>query len=86
MMWDWNWFRRRTADSVYDRIVARASAGDIIVMHDGDEAAPRKDQRYTVEATARLVPELRARGFSFGTVCENSQPAHDRVARNAPDS
>jgi peptidoglycan/xylan/chitin deacetylase (PgdA/CDA1 family) len=45
------------------------SAGDIVVLHDGDEKAPRKDQRQTVEATARLIPALRARGFAFGAMC-----------------
>jgi peptidoglycan/xylan/chitin deacetylase (PgdA/CDA1 family) len=70
MLWDWNWFRERTADSAFNRIVGRAGNGDIIVMHDGDESAPVKDQRHTVDATARLIPALRARGFSFGTICE----------------
>ena len=46
-------------------------AGDIVVIHDGDESAPRRDQRHAVDATARLIPALRARGFSFGTVCRN---------------
>ena len=69
MLWDWNWFRRRTAESVVARIGSRASAGDIVVMHDGDEKAPRADQRHTVEATAQLIPALRARGFGFGTIC-----------------
>jgi peptidoglycan-N-acetylglucosamine deacetylase len=69
MLWDWNWFRKRTAESVVDRIRGRASNGDIIVMHDGDENAPFADQRHTVDTTARLIPALRARGFSFGTVC-----------------
>ena len=53
--------------------VAEASAGDIIVMHDGDEKAPRQDQRETVDATAQLIPALRARGFAFGTVCQNGR-------------
>jgi peptidoglycan-N-acetylglucosamine deacetylase len=70
MLWDWNWFRERTADSVVTRLRSRAGNGDILVMHDGDESAPFKDQRYTVEATARLIPELRAKGFEFGTICE----------------
>jgi peptidoglycan-N-acetylglucosamine deacetylase len=69
MLWDWNWFRARTADSIVRRIAKRVSAGDIVVMHDGDEKAPRKDQRQTVEATTSLIPVLRARGFSFDTVC-----------------
>jgi peptidoglycan/xylan/chitin deacetylase (PgdA/CDA1 family) len=71
MLWDFNWLRPRTADATVGRLQRRASAGDIIVMHDGDESAPRRDQRHTVEATARLIPELRARAFSFGTVCRN---------------
>lgn len=69
MLWDFNWFRRRTAESTVARVTARVSPGDIIVMHDGDESAPRKDQRQTVDATAILIRDLRARGFAFGTVC-----------------
>jgi peptidoglycan/xylan/chitin deacetylase (PgdA/CDA1 family) len=72
MLWDFNWMRARTAESTFGRISDRASAGDIIVMHDGDESDPRRDQRHTVEATARLIPALRARGLSFGTICENT--------------
>ena len=70
MLWDWNWFRARTADSVVNRIRKRVGDGDIIVMHDGDESAPFKDQRHTVDATARLIPQLRAKGLEFGTICE----------------
>jgi peptidoglycan/xylan/chitin deacetylase (PgdA/CDA1 family) len=72
MLWDWNWFRKRTADAVVGRVVRRARAGDIVVMHDGDESAPLADQRHTVEATARLIPALRAKGFAFGTICDQS--------------
>jgi peptidoglycan/xylan/chitin deacetylase (PgdA/CDA1 family) len=69
MLWDFNWFRARDADRTFDRLAPRVSDGDIIVMHDGDESAPTRDQRHTVEATRRLVPELRARGFAFGKIC-----------------
>ena len=72
MLWDWNWFRARTADSVVRRVSHRIGDGDIVVMHDGDESAPLKDQRHTVDATARLIPELRTKGFEFGTVCETN--------------
>jgi peptidoglycan/xylan/chitin deacetylase (PgdA/CDA1 family) len=70
MLWDWNWFRQRTADSIVNRVGHRVGNGDIVVMHDGDESAPFRDQRQTVEATARLIPTLRAKGFTFGTICE----------------
>jgi peptidoglycan/xylan/chitin deacetylase (PgdA/CDA1 family) len=69
MLWDWNWFQKRTADSVVKRLVDRVRGGDIVVMHDGDESAPFADQRHTVEATARLIPEWKRRGFEFGTIC-----------------
>jgi peptidoglycan/xylan/chitin deacetylase (PgdA/CDA1 family) len=70
MLWDVDWLRPRSADRTVARIVHRVSAGDIIVLHDGDESAPRKDQRETVAAAARLIPALRDRGFQFGTICE----------------
>jgi peptidoglycan/xylan/chitin deacetylase (PgdA/CDA1 family) len=69
MLWDFNWFRPRNAESTFGRIARRASDGDIIVMHDGDESAPTRDQRHTVDATRRLIPALRARGLAFGTIC-----------------
>jgi len=73
MLWDWNWTRDRTAGATVGRIEARARAGDIIVMHDGDESAPDVDQRHTVDATARLIPVLRERGLGFATVCDNDR-------------
>jgi chitooligosaccharide deacetylase len=68
-MWDWNWFRRRTSQSV-EGLANRASAGDIIVIHDGHHKNPRADRQYAVDGVARLIPELRARGFDFATVCD----------------
>jgi peptidoglycan/xylan/chitin deacetylase (PgdA/CDA1 family) len=70
MLWDWNWYRPRTADSIVNRIAPRIGNGDIVVMHDGDESAPFADQRQTVEATARLIPILRAKALEFGTICD----------------
>jgi peptidoglycan/xylan/chitin deacetylase (PgdA/CDA1 family) len=68
-LWDWNWWRAREAADLARRLSRRASAGDIIVMHDGHHVNPRADRRYAVEATARMIPALRARGFAFGTLC-----------------
>ncbi len=73
MRWDVDWFHARSADRTFERIASRASPGDIIVMHDGDENAPRRDQQETVKAVAKLIPVLRDRGFTFGTVCQNER-------------
>lgn len=69
MLWDFNRFRARNPDDLVPRLAARASPGDIVVIHDGHHKDPRADRRYAVETVDRLIPELRARGFQFGTVC-----------------
>jgi peptidoglycan/xylan/chitin deacetylase (PgdA/CDA1 family) len=66
MRWDWNWYRQRTADATVARVMARIQPGDIVVMHDGNVYNPVEDQRHTVEATARLIPLLRGKGYVFG--------------------
>jgi len=71
-LWDFNWYRRPEAAALAQRLARRASAGDIVVMHDGHHKNPRADRRYTVDATRDLVPALRARGFELGTLCESS--------------
>lgn len=60
-LWDWNWWRPRDAAGLAERLARRANAGDIVVMHDGHHRDPRADRRYAVEATAQLIPALRAR-------------------------
>jgi peptidoglycan/xylan/chitin deacetylase (PgdA/CDA1 family) len=69
MLWDFNWFRGRNADDLAPRFVDRASPGDIIVIHDGHHENPRADRRYAIETVDRVIPQLRARGFQFGTIC-----------------
>ena len=69
MLWDFNWFKARNADDLVPRLVDRASPGDIIVIHDGHHVNPRADRAYAVETVDRLIPELRAQGFQFGTIC-----------------
>jgi len=62
-LWDWNWWRRREGAALADRLARRVNDGDIIVIHDGHHIDPQPDRRYAIEATARLVPALRARGL-----------------------
>jgi peptidoglycan/xylan/chitin deacetylase (PgdA/CDA1 family) len=69
MLWDFNWFRRRTAGAIVPRLVKRASPGDIIVIHDGHHVDPRADRQYAVETVDQLIPQLRAKAFEFGTIC-----------------
>jgi peptidoglycan/xylan/chitin deacetylase (PgdA/CDA1 family) len=68
-LWDWNWYRQRDGHQLARRLLDRASPGDIVVMHDGHHVDAAPDRRYAVEATAELVPRLRARGFRFGALC-----------------
>jgi peptidoglycan/xylan/chitin deacetylase (PgdA/CDA1 family) len=68
-LWDWNWFRARDADALARRLARKASAGDIIVMHDGHHVDPAPDRRYAIEAARQLVPALKARGYELATLC-----------------
>ena len=41
MLWDFNWFRDKTADALVPRLADHASPGDIIVIHDGHHVDAR---------------------------------------------
>jgi peptidoglycan-N-acetylglucosamine deacetylase len=69
-MWDWNWWQHPQSDRIAARLARKASAGDIIVIHDGHHKNPRADRRHAGETVRILVPALRARGFAFGTLCD----------------
>jgi peptidoglycan/xylan/chitin deacetylase (PgdA/CDA1 family) len=71
-MWDFNWWRRIDPRGLADRLARRASDGDIVVIHDGHHLDPRADRQRTVDATAALIPRLRARGFTFGSLCDSA--------------
>jgi peptidoglycan/xylan/chitin deacetylase (PgdA/CDA1 family) len=68
-LWDWDWFRRPDPERLARRLARRISPGAIVVIHDGHHENPRADRQYAVRATALLVPQLRERGFRFGTIC-----------------
>jgi peptidoglycan/xylan/chitin deacetylase (PgdA/CDA1 family) len=69
-LWDWNWYRAKEPHGLAERLARRVSSGDIVVMHDGHHVDPAADRQYAIEATGQLVPALRARGFSFGRLCD----------------
>jgi peptidoglycan/xylan/chitin deacetylase (PgdA/CDA1 family) len=70
MSWDWVGFRKRTGPRVAAQVVGHAAPGKIIVIHDGHHKNPRADRRYAVEATSQVIDELKARGYTFGTLCD----------------
>ena len=69
-MWDWDWWRAPSAERIGTRLVQKASAGDIIVIHDGHHKNPRADRSHAGETIRRIAPSLRARGFAFAPLCE----------------
>jgi chitooligosaccharide deacetylase len=69
-MWDFDWWRKPRGDRLAAKIARKASAGDIVVIHDGHHKDPRPDRRHAGETVRRLVPTLRARGFTFAPLCE----------------
>lgn len=77
-MWDWDWWRGHEAERIAARLARKASAGDIIVIHDGHHNNPRADRRHAAETIRRLAPPLRARGFTFDTLCASGDDAFPR--------
>lgn len=76
-MWDWDWWRQPRAERIAERLARKASAGDIIVIHDGHHKNPRADRRHAAGTVRLLVPQLKSRGFAFRTLCDavvSSQP------------
>jgi peptidoglycan/xylan/chitin deacetylase (PgdA/CDA1 family) len=65
VLWDVNSFdwKGKPARRVVDRVLDRARAGSIILMHEA-----RTGGETTIEAVRMLVPALRARGFELVTV------------------
>ena len=68
-MWDWHWWQLPRADRISARLARKASAGDVIVIHDGHHRNPRADRKHAGETVRLLVPRLRAAGFAFGALC-----------------
>jgi peptidoglycan/xylan/chitin deacetylase (PgdA/CDA1 family) len=68
-MWDWHWWQQPRADRVAARLARKASAGDIVVIHDGHHVTQRADRRHAAETVRLLVPQLRSRGFRFARMC-----------------
>ena len=56
---DW---KTRNADKIYDQVISHLTNGAIILFHDTVEATP--------EALARLLPEIKARGYQVLSVDE----------------
>jgi len=69
-LWDFNWWKPSKPEKLASRLAAKASDGDIVVMHDGHHDNPRADRERTVRATAQLIPLLCQKGLSFGRICE----------------
>jgi peptidoglycan/xylan/chitin deacetylase (PgdA/CDA1 family) len=81
-MWDWNWWRPSRPEKLAARLAARASDGDIVVMHDGHHDNPRSDRQRTIAATADLIPLLKKKGFRFGSLCQAIGDHLRRAAMN----
>lgn len=85
-LWDWKGVGARDIDAVAKRLGDRASAGSILVMHDGHHERPASDRRHTIDTVRRLLPVLRARGLRFGTVCEGLELRRDVTSDSRPRS
>lgn len=82
-MWDWNWWRGPDVDPLVTRLGTSASAGSILVIHDGHHVNPRADRRHSIEVVRRLIPRLQDRGFAFDVLCD--MPSSATIDRGPED-
>ena len=61
--WGRDWSRRATAQSIARRSVARARAGDIVLLHDADYYSARGSWVRTAAALPLILAELERRGL-----------------------
>ncbi len=64
MGYDWEW----EAAEVAAHVIAHASPGGIVCLHDGNRTAAAVDRRNTILALRQIIPRLYQQGYSFVTV------------------
>jgi peptidoglycan/xylan/chitin deacetylase (PgdA/CDA1 family) len=63
--YDW---RNVTGEQVFAHAQRQIKGGDIILLHDGDQARMGADRQHLIEATGRLITHYKAEGYEFVTV------------------
>lgn len=71
--YDW---KEKDADYIYERIMKKASDGDIILLHDTNKA--------TVEAVLRAITELQEQGYEFVRVDELLSRNGEKIKMGTP--
>ena len=71
--YDW---QGKDADYIYERIMKKASDGDIILLHDTKKA--------TVEAVLKAIPELQRQGYEFVRVDELLARNGEKIKMGTP--
>jgi peptidoglycan/xylan/chitin deacetylase (PgdA/CDA1 family) len=72
VMWNvtcYDW-KPTSADKVVAHAQRQIRGGDVVLMHDGDQRAMGADRRHTLEATDRIIPQYKAKGYQVLTVPE----------------
>jgi peptidoglycan/xylan/chitin deacetylase (PgdA/CDA1 family) len=70
VMWNvtcYDW-KATSAEQVFAHAQRQIRGGDVILMHDGNQARMGADRRHSVEATDRLITHYKAEGYEFVTI------------------
>jgi peptidoglycan-N-acetylglucosamine deacetylase len=78
VMWNVTCFdwKPTSTDKVFAHAQRQIRGGDVILMHDGDQARMGADRSHTVNATDRLIAHYKAEGFEFVTVPQMMAATH----------
>ena len=70
VMWNvtcYDW-KATTGDKVFAHARRQIRGGDVLLLHDGDQARMGADRSHSIEATDRLIAHYKAEGYEFVTV------------------
>lgn len=72
VMWNvtcYDW-KPTSAEKVFSHAQRQIRGGDVILMHDGDQARMGADRSHSVQATDRLIAHYKGEGYEFVTIPE----------------
>ena len=66
-VWSWDW-TTQNPDRIAQRVLKKTVPGSIIILHDGKAENAQADRAGTIEATDRIITELKHKQYRFCTI------------------
>lgn len=68
-VWSWDW-TTQNPNRIAQRVVKKTKPGSIIVLHDGKAENAHANRTGTIDATERIITELKQKEYQFFTIAD----------------